>query len=118
MPKRWSISSFDSDVVGVYNQANKWNTMGSQTITGMVQGVAQPMFVEVGTDTARQRQVFRKMLRFTCFISFLDGLLHNKSASFLKKWRAEREIELLFDFVFFCVKMPTYDEKRRWLVLN
>ena len=63
---RW----FDSDVVGVYNQANKWNTMGSQTITGMVQGVAQPMFVEVGTDTARQRQVFRKMLRFTCFISF------------------------------------------------
>ena len=61
---------YDSDVVGVYNQANKWNTMGSQTITGMVQSVAQPMFVEVGSDMARQRQVFRKMLRFTCFISF------------------------------------------------
>lgn len=61
---------YDSDTVGVYNQANKWNTMGSQTITGMVQSVAQPMFVEVGKDETRQRQVFRKMLRFTCFISF------------------------------------------------
>ena len=61
---------YDSDTVGVYNQANKWNMMGSQTITGMVQSVAQPMFVEVGPESARQCQVFRKMLRFTCFISF------------------------------------------------
>jgi O-antigen/teichoic acid export membrane protein len=61
---------YDSDTVGVYNQANKWNMMGSQTITGMVQSVAQPMFVEVGSEPARQCQVFRKMLRFTCFISF------------------------------------------------
>ena len=61
---------FNSDTVGIYNQANKWNTMGSQTITGMVQAVAQPLFVEVGNDTERQRLVFRKMLRFTCFIAF------------------------------------------------
>ena len=61
---------YNGDMVGIYNQANKWNTMGSQTITGMVQSVAQPMFVEVGDDVSRQRQVFRKMLRFTCFVSF------------------------------------------------
>ena len=56
--------------VGTYNQANKWNTMGASTITGMVQGVAQPAFVEVGDDIERLRRVFSKMLRFTCFISF------------------------------------------------
>jgi O-antigen/teichoic acid export membrane protein len=56
--------------VGTYTQANKWNTMGASTITGMVQGVAQPAFVEVGDDLERLRRVFSKMLRFTCFISF------------------------------------------------
>jgi len=56
--------------VGTYTQANKWNTMGANTITGMVQGVAQPAFVEVGDDLERLRRVFSKMLRFTCFISF------------------------------------------------
>ena len=56
--------------VGTYTQANKWNTMGASTITGMVQGVAQPAFVEVGDDLDRLRRVFSKMLRFTCFVSF------------------------------------------------
>lgn len=56
--------------VGTYSQANKWNTMGASTITGMVQGVAQPAFVEVGDDLGRLRRVFSKMLRFTCFVTF------------------------------------------------
>lgn len=56
--------------VGIYNQANKWNTMGASTINGMVQGVAQPAFVQVGDDLERFRRVFSKMLRFTCFVSF------------------------------------------------
>lgn len=56
--------------VGTYNQANKWNLMGASTITGMVQGVAQPTFVQVGDDPERLRRAFSKMLRFTCFISF------------------------------------------------
>lgn len=56
--------------VGIYNQANKWNNMGAQTITGMVQGVAQPAFVQVGDDRERLCRVFSKMLRFTCFVSF------------------------------------------------
>lgn len=56
--------------VGTYNQADKWNKMGAQLITGMVQGVAQPMFVAVGDDQERLCRVFRKMLRFTAFIAF------------------------------------------------
>lgn len=56
--------------VGTYTQANKWNQMGSQTITGMVQSVAQPTFVQVGNDHDALRRSFRKMLRFTSFVSF------------------------------------------------
>lgn len=56
--------------VGLYNQANKWNLMGASTITGMVQGVAQPTFVQVGDDRERLCRAFSKMLRFTCFVAF------------------------------------------------
>ena len=62
--------TFSMKQIGDYSQANKWNLMGSQTISEMVQGVAQPMFVEVGEDTDRLRRTFRKMLRFTSFIAF------------------------------------------------
>ena len=61
---------YTKKMVGIYDQADKWNKMGSQLITGMVQGVAQPMFVQVGDDQERLQRAFRKMLRFTCFIAF------------------------------------------------
>lgn len=56
--------------VGIYNQANKWNCMGTSIISGMVQGVAQPMFVKMGDDPERLRRALSKMLRFTAFVSF------------------------------------------------
>lgn len=56
--------------VGYYNQANKWCCMGQQFISGMINGVAQPVLTKVADDLERQRRVFRKMLRFTAFVSF------------------------------------------------
>lgn len=56
--------------VGFFSQANKWNLMGHSLISGMVNGVAQPVLVEVLDDRNRQVRVFRKMLRFTSFIAF------------------------------------------------
>lgn len=61
---------YSKNDIGNYTQANKWNLMGSNTITGMVQSVAQPMFVQVGDDKERLQRSFRKMLRFTAFVSF------------------------------------------------
>ena len=55
---------------GNYNQANKWNYMGHSFINGMVSSVAQPVLAQVSDDKKRQLKVFRKMMRFTCFISF------------------------------------------------
>lgn len=61
---------FSTANVGFYTQANKWNSMGHSLITNMIAGVAQPVLAEVDNDRIRQRNVFRKMLRFTSFISF------------------------------------------------
>lgn len=55
---------------GFFTQANKWNTMAHATVTGMVNGVAQPILSTLSEDRERQQRVFRKMLRFTAFLSF------------------------------------------------
>ena len=56
--------------VGNYTQANKWNTMGSSLISNMMYGIAQPVFIRVDDDRARQKAILRKMLRFTAFVAF------------------------------------------------
>lgn len=56
--------------VGNFTQANKWNGMGHTLITGMINGIAQPVFTSVVSDKERQLNIFRKLLRFTAFISF------------------------------------------------
>jgi O-antigen/teichoic acid export membrane protein len=55
--------------VGYFSQGNKWSSMGAQFVTGMVISVAQPIFVQVKDDKERQAVVFRKMIRFSVFIS-------------------------------------------------
>ena len=55
--------------VGNFNQANKWNSMGHNLITGMINGIAQPVFSSID-NSARQLAVFRKLLRFTALVSF------------------------------------------------
>lgn len=61
---------FPITTVGLYNQANKWSTMGHTFITGTVNQVAQPVLAAVNDEAERQRRVLRKMLRFTAFLSF------------------------------------------------
>lgn len=56
--------------VGNFTQANKWNSMGHTLITGMVNGIAQPVLRNVSEDRVRQLAIFRKLLRFTAFVSF------------------------------------------------
>jgi len=55
---------------GVYSNARKWNDMGANTVNGMVQDISQPVLTRVRDDQERYRNVFRKMLRFTAFLSF------------------------------------------------
>lgn len=75
---------FPINQVGSYSQAYKWDTMANSLVTNTVGQVAQAVLVEVTSEqdvsqngktdddhkeAARQLRVFRKMLRFTCFLS-------------------------------------------------
>lgn len=57
-------------VVGQFSQASKWNTMGHSFITNTMAQVAQPVMTQAGDEEKRRERVFRKMLRFTAFVSF------------------------------------------------
>ena len=61
---------YKASEVGDFTQANKWNTMGHSLITNMLYSIAQPVFSKTEDDRQRQKRVFRKLLRFTAFVSF------------------------------------------------
>lgn len=61
---------YTKNEVGYFTQANKWTAMGYSTIVNTVNNVAQPVLRNVAESKERQHRVFRKMLRFTAFISF------------------------------------------------
>lgn len=72
----WNVFSFvlgkfyTRTDVGNYSKAADWFRMGSDMVNVMVNTVAQPVLARVVDDNERQLRVFRKMLRFTAFISF------------------------------------------------
>lgn len=61
---------YSGQEVGYFTQANKWNYMGHAVISGTVNSVAQPVLSGLSDDRERQQRAFRKMLRFTAFLSF------------------------------------------------
>ena len=58
-----------AQAVGSYTQASKWNAMGHSFISNTIQQVAQPILASVNEEGQRQLNVFRKLLRFTAFLS-------------------------------------------------
>ena len=64
---------FPMHQVGNYSQAFKWDTMANSLIGNTVGQIAQPVLVEGGADDtdghSHKLRVFRKMLRFTCFLA-------------------------------------------------
>lgn len=64
---------FPDSLVGNYSQAYKWDTMANSLVGNTVGQIAQAVLVEASPSDSsegnRELQVFRKMLRFTCFLS-------------------------------------------------
>ena len=87
---------------GIYGNARKWDDMCANTINGMVTGVALPVLSKVRDERERYRQVFRKMLRFVCFVSFPCMLgMGFVAREFLlvvvgPKWEASAELLSMF----------------------
>ncbi len=60
---------YGDKMVGFYNQANKWTALGYTFLNGTLWNVTQPVFARLEDDRERQIRAFRKMLRFTAFVS-------------------------------------------------
>lgn len=56
--------------VGNFSQAYKWDNMANSMVANTVGQIAQPVMVSVKEERGREAQVFRKMMRFTAFLSF------------------------------------------------
>ena len=67
---RFQGPMWGNHTAGIYSNARKWDDMAIQTISGMVQGIAQPTLRRADTDSERLVRVFRKLLRFTGFVAF------------------------------------------------
>ena len=61
---------YDENQVGYYTQANKWYIIPFSIVYGIVNTTFYPVLAAVNNEPERQYQIFRKMLRFTSFISF------------------------------------------------
>ena len=57
-------------IVGYYSQANKWNNLAKTTIADALGQVSQAVLVSVNDEQEREIRVFRKLMRFTAFLSF------------------------------------------------
>lgn len=55
--------------VGYYAQGSKWTSMGTQVVSGMVQGVAQPTFARLQHEPERAQRALAKLMRFTAFVA-------------------------------------------------
>lgn len=56
--------------VGNYSQAYNWDTKANSFVANTVGQIAQPVLSSIQDDSGREILVFRKMLRFTAFLSF------------------------------------------------
>ena len=61
---------YKEQMVGYYAQGNKWSLMGGSFISGMITNIAMPILNQINNDRERQKNAFRKMLRFGAFVSF------------------------------------------------
>lgn len=61
---------FPMKAVGNFTQAYKWDTMANSVVSGALSQVSQTVLVSAADSGDRERRVFRKMMRFTAFLSF------------------------------------------------
>lgn len=61
---------FSATTLGNYSRAGHWASLGSQNLTGILSGVAFPVLAKVQDDDKRLENIYRRMIRASCFIIF------------------------------------------------
>ncbi len=95
---------FSAVSLGFYNRADEFNKMPSYNMTSIIGRVSYPVLCSAQDDTARLREIYRKFIRNTMFISFNFMLLMAAVAEPMiitligEKWR---ESVILFQMLAF-----------------
>ena len=95
---------FGKEQTGLYSQGHKWAALGTVTLSGMINGVSQPVLVEAVDDPKRFVNIFRKMVRFGAFVFFpcLLGLAF-VGEEFILITIGEKWLDSLFFLQIFCI---------------
>jgi len=96
--------NYGKEITGYYSQGNKWASLGTTVMNGMISSVAQPVLVNVVDEPERLVNVFRKMIRFGAFISFpcMFGLAF-VGREFILITVGEKWLESVFFLQIFCL---------------
>ena len=61
---------FSAATWGNYSRARHWASLGSQNLTGILSGVSFPVLAKVQDEDERLENIYRRMIRTSCFIIF------------------------------------------------
>ena len=61
---------FSAATLGNFSRARHWANLGSKNLTGILQNVTFPVLAKVQDDDKRLENIYRRMIRTSCFIIF------------------------------------------------
>lgn len=61
---------FSAATLGNFSRARHWANLGSKNLTGILEGVTFPVLAKVQDDDKRLENIYRRMIRTSCFIIF------------------------------------------------
>lgn len=61
---------YSAGTLGNFSRARHWANLGSQNLTGILNGVTFPVLAKVQDDDKRLENIYRRMIRTSCYIIF------------------------------------------------
>lgn len=61
---------YNSDEVGYYNQANRFENFSASTLTSVIMKVSFPTLVYLKDDLSRTKEAYKRIIAITCFVIF------------------------------------------------
>ncbi len=61
---------FSAATLGNFSRARHWANLGSKNLTNILEGVTFPVLAKVQNDNKRLENIYRRMIRTSCFIIF------------------------------------------------
>lgn len=61
---------FSATTLGYFSRARHWGNLGSKNLTGILSNVTFPVLAKVQDDDKRLENIYRRMIRTSCFIVF------------------------------------------------